>query len=45
VGHIPNVQDILKIVLAVPRKQLLGDVAAAADWPRSAPAPARTGWA
>ncbi len=32
VGHLPNVQDILKIVLAVPRKQLLGDVAAAVDW-------------
>ena len=30
VGHLPNVQDILKIVLAVPRKQLLGDVAATA---------------
>ncbi len=32
VGHIPNVQDILKIVLAVPRKQVLGDVAATVDW-------------
>jgi carboxymethylenebutenolidase len=32
VGHIPNVQDILKIVLAVPRKQVLGDIAATVDW-------------
>jgi carboxymethylenebutenolidase len=32
VGQIPNIQDILKIVLAVPRKQLLGDVAATIDW-------------
>jgi carboxymethylenebutenolidase len=37
VGHIPNVQDILKIVLAVPRKQLLGDVAAAAEWAKKRP--------
>ena len=32
VGQIPDIQDILKIVLAVPRKQLLGDVAATIDW-------------
>jgi carboxymethylenebutenolidase len=37
VGHIPNVQDILKIVLAVPRKQLLGDIAAAGDWAKTRP--------
>ena len=37
VGHIPNVQDIVKIVLAVPRKQVLGDVAAAIDWAENAP--------
>jgi carboxymethylenebutenolidase len=32
VAQLPNIQDILKIVLAVPRKQLLGDVAATIDW-------------
>ena len=37
VGQIPNVQDILKIVLAVPRKQVLGDVAAAIDWAKKRP--------
>jgi carboxymethylenebutenolidase len=37
VGHIPNVQDILKIVLAVPRKQVLGDIAAAGDWAKTRP--------
>jgi carboxymethylenebutenolidase len=37
VGHLPNVQDILKIVLAVPRKQVLGDVAAAVDWTKKRP--------
>jgi len=37
VGHIPNVQDILKIVLAVPRKQVLGDCAAAVDWAKKRP--------
>ena len=36
VGQIPNVQDILKIVLAVPRKQVLGDVEAAIDWAENA---------
>lgn len=37
VGHIPNVPDILKIVLAVPRKQVLGDCAAAVDWAKKRP--------
>ena len=37
VGHLPNVQDILKIVLAVPRKQVLGDVAATVDWAKKRP--------
>jgi len=32
VDHIPDVQAILKIVLAVPRKQVLGDIAASIDW-------------
>lgn len=36
-GHIPSVQDILKIVLAVPRKQVLGDVAAAGGWAKKLP--------
>ena len=49
VGQLPNIQDILKIVLAVPRKQLLGDVAAAIDWAKKRPGarPDRvgvTGW-
>ncbi len=37
VAQLPNVQDILKIVLAVPRKQLLGDVAATVDWAKKRP--------
>jgi carboxymethylenebutenolidase len=37
VGHIPDVQAILKIVLAVPRKQVLGDIAAAVDWAKKRP--------
>ena len=37
VGHIPDVQAILKIVLAVPRKQVLGDVAAAVEWTKKRP--------
>jgi carboxymethylenebutenolidase len=37
VGHIAHVQDILKIVFAVPRRQLLGDVAAAVDWAKTRP--------
>ena len=49
VGQLSNIQDILKIVLAVPRKQLLGDVAAAADWAKTRPGVradriAITGW-
>jgi len=32
VGHIQDIQAILKIVLAVPRKQLLGDIMAADEW-------------
>jgi carboxymethylenebutenolidase len=37
VKSIPNVQDVLKIVLAVPRQQMLGDVAAAVDWAKAQP--------
>ena len=37
VKTMPNVQDVLKIVLAVPREQLLGDVAAAIDWAKTRP--------
>jgi carboxymethylenebutenolidase len=37
VGQIPNIQDILKIVFAVPRKQVLGDVAATIDWAKKRP--------
>jgi carboxymethylenebutenolidase len=37
VGHIPNVQDILKIVLAQPRPQTLGDIAGAVDWAKKRP--------
>jgi carboxymethylenebutenolidase len=37
VGHIPDVQAILKIVLAVPRKQLLGDITASIDWAKKRP--------
>jgi carboxymethylenebutenolidase len=37
VGHIPDIQQILKIVLAVPRKQVLGDIAAAGDWAKKQP--------
>jgi len=37
VKTIPNVQDVLKIVLAVPREQMLGDVAAAVDWAKTRP--------
>ena len=37
VGHLPNVQDIVKIVFAVPRKQVLGDIAAAVDWAKKRP--------
>lgn len=49
VKAMPNVQDILKIVLAVPREQMLGDVAATIDWAQTRPNVARekvgvTGW-
>jgi carboxymethylenebutenolidase len=37
VGQLPNIQDILKIVFAVPRKQVLGDVAATVDWAKKRP--------
>jgi carboxymethylenebutenolidase len=37
VAQIPNIQDILKIVLAVPRKQVLGDIAATVDWAKKRP--------
>ncbi|HTY78730.1 MAG TPA: dienelactone hydrolase family protein [Candidatus Bathyarchaeia archaeon] len=37
VGQLPNIQDILKIVFAVPRKQVLGDIAAAVDWAKKRP--------
>ena len=49
VKSIPNVQDVLKIVLAVPREQLLGDAAAAVDWAKNRPSVRKdrvgvTGW-
>jgi carboxymethylenebutenolidase len=48
VAHLPNIQDILKIVLAVPREQVLGDSQAAVDWAkgrnREAKAVGVTGW-
>jgi len=48
VAQLPNVQDILKIVLAVPRKQLLGDIQAAATWAKGRPSAGKgvgiTGW-
>jgi len=37
VGHIPDIQAILKIVLAVPRKQVLGDIMAADEWAKKQP--------
>jgi carboxymethylenebutenolidase len=37
VGQLPNIQDILKIVFAVPRKQLLGDITATIDWAKKRP--------
>ncbi len=36
-AQIPDVQDILKIVLAVPRKQVLGDCAATVGWAKKRP--------
>jgi carboxymethylenebutenolidase len=49
VAHLPNVQDILKIVLAQPRQQVLGDCAAAVDFAKKqtgarADRVAVTGW-
>jgi carboxymethylenebutenolidase len=37
VTHMTNVQEILKIVLAVPRKQVLDDCAAAIGWAKTRP--------
>ena len=37
VGQLSDIQAILKIVFAVPRKQLLGDVAATIDWAKKRP--------
>jgi carboxymethylenebutenolidase len=37
VAQLPNIQDILKVVFAVPRKQMLGDVAATIDWAKKRP--------
>jgi carboxymethylenebutenolidase len=37
VGQIPDIQAILKIVLAVPRKQVLGDITAADEWAKKQP--------
>jgi carboxymethylenebutenolidase len=49
VKSIPNIQDVLKIVLAVPRAQMLGDAAAAVDWAKTRPGARKdrvgvTGW-
>lgn len=37
VGHLPNIQDVLKIVLAHPREQTLGDTTAAVEWAKKRP--------
>jgi carboxymethylenebutenolidase len=37
VGHIQDIQQILKIVLAVPRKQVLGDIEAADEFAKKQP--------
>jgi len=37
VGHMTNIQEILKIVLAVPREQVLGDSQAAIDFAKTRP--------
>ncbi|MGH7335296.1 MAG: dienelactone hydrolase family protein [Candidatus Rokuibacteriota bacterium] len=37
VAHLPNIQDILKIVLSQPRPQTLGDLKAAVDWAKRRP--------
>jgi len=49
VAQIPNVQDVLKIVLAQKREQTLGDLKAAVDWAKTRPGAAAgkvgvTGW-
>ena len=49
VKNMPNIQDILKIVLAQPREQMLGDVTAAIDWAKGRPGARKdrvgvTGW-
>jgi carboxymethylenebutenolidase len=36
-AQLTDIQAILKIVLAVPRKQVLGDIAAAVDWAKQRP--------
>lgn len=37
VGQLTNIQDVLKIVLAKPREETLGDTAAAVDWAKKRP--------
>jgi carboxymethylenebutenolidase len=37
VGHMTNVQEILKIVLSQKREQTLGDIKATADWAKTRP--------
>ncbi len=37
VGHLTNIQEILKIVLAQPRQQTHGDLKAAVDWAKTRP--------
>lgn len=37
VGHLPNLQDVLKIVFAHPREELLGDTTAAVEWAKKRP--------
>ena len=37
VAHLPNTQEILKIVFAVPLKQMLGDITATIDWAKKRP--------
>ena len=37
VGHLPNIQDVLKIVLAQKREQMLGDTTAAVEWAKKRP--------
>lgn len=37
VGHLPNLQDVLKIVLAQKREQTLADITATLDWAKTRP--------